>query len=411
MPKTFLVLKNELITVLTRRSFLLTLALVPAVSAVVMLVTGVLGQNTGSTVGRIFSAGPAEQEYEGFVDPGGLVKTLPPGLPARRFTRYIDVPAARQAAVSGEITGFYIVPPDYVASGQLTYVRVDFNPISGISQADQFTQVLQYNLLNGNQTLINRVMQPVEIQAVNLAPQPQRDSSSALTFFLPYAVTMVFYITILSAAGLMLSSVTTEKQNRVIEVLLVSVTPAQMLAGKITALGIAGLLQTVVWSGAGLLLMRVSGTAVGLPAAFQLPTSILGWGVLFFLLGYGVYASLMAGIGALVPNLREASQATMVVIIPLIIPLVFISSLAEQPNSTLALVLSLFPLTAPVAMMSRLAAGSIPIWQLALSAGLLAVTAYLVLRAVAGMFRAQTLLSGQAFSLKRLAAALAGKPV
>jgi ABC-2 type transport system permease protein len=195
----------------------------------------------------------------------------------------------------------------------------------------------------------------------------------------------------------------------VIEILMVSVTPVQMLAGKIAALGLVGLLQTVVWTGAGLLLMRISGSALAIPTAFQLPVSILFWGVVFFLLGYAVYASLMAGVGALVPNLREASQATTMMVIPLILPVVFMSSLTQDPNGTLALALSLFPLTAPVTMMARLSAGTIPLWEPLVSAALLLGTAYLILRGVAGMFRAQYLLSGQSFNMKRFFAALVGR--
>jgi ABC-2 type transport system permease protein len=107
--------------------------------------------------------------------------------------------------------------------------------------------------------------------------------------------------------------------------------------------------------------------------------------------------------------LREASQATFVVILPLLVPMLLISVLIQEPDGALAVILSLFPLTAPVAMMTRLAATSVPLWQTLLSAALLAVSAVLILRAVAGMFRAQTLLSGQPFELKLLFSALLGR--
>jgi ABC-2 type transport system permease protein len=165
----------------------------------------------------------------------------------------------------------------------------------------------------------------------------------------------------------------------------------------------------VVWSTAGLLLLRVSGQSLGLPDSFQLPVSILVWGVVFFLLGYGLYGSLMAGLGALVPNLKEATQATTVMVIPMIIPLMFISALINDSNGLLAVSLSLFPLTSPVAMMTRLAAGPVPVWELAVAVVLLSGAIVLAVRAVAGMFRAQTLLSGQAFSVKLFFLALAGK--
>jgi ABC-2 type transport system permease protein len=161
--------------------------------------------------------------------------------------------------------------------------------------------------------------------------------------------------------------------------------------------------------GTGRILLARSGTTFNLPIAFQLPTSFLVWGLLFFVLGYAVYASLMAGLGALVPNLREASQATILVIFPLIIPMFLNSVLINEPNSIISIVLSLFPLTSPVAMMTRLAAGGVPLWQTILAAVLLAITAVLVVRAVARMFRAQTILSGQPFSRKMFFNTLFGK--
>ena len=133
-------------------------------------------------------------------------------------------------------------------------------------------------------------------------------------------------------------------------------------------LGIAGLLQTVVWTGSGYLMLLFSNNRFALGDAFKLPPSVLIWGIVFFLLGYAVYASLMAGVGALVPNLREASQLTTVIIMPMIVPMIFISVMINAPNSPLAVALSLFPLTSPVSMMTRLAATTVPLWQIGLAA-------------------------------------------
>jgi ABC-2 type transport system permease protein len=117
----------------------------------------------------------------------------------------------------------------------------------------------------------------------------------------------------------------------------------------------------------------------------------------------------MAGLGALVPNMQEATQATTVMVIPMIIPLMFISSLINDSNGLLSVVLSLFPLTSPVAMMTRLAAGPVPIWELLTAVVLLVIASVFAVRAVAGMFRAQNLLSGQAFSVKLFFKALVGR--
>ena len=91
------------------------------------------------------------------------------------------------------------------------------------------------------------------------------------------------------------------------------------------------------------------------------------------------------------------------------LPLFLLQIIVSDPNGTTALILSLFPLTAPVAMMSRMAATQVPVWQILLAVLLLMGFAYLIIRSVAGLFRAQTLLSGQAFNLKTYFMALLGR--
>jgi len=413
MRKTFLVFRNEFIEVVTRRSFLLTLVLIPLIGFLVTALVSALQNNSGtggggSNVLTELVAPATDHTLEGYVDASGLIKTVPASLSARLHA-YPTEKDAQQALRIGEISAYYLIATDYMQTGGVVYIRPDFNPLGGITQSGVIRMLLEYNLLNGNQQLLDRLQGSMNLQELTLSQQPARESGNALTFILPYVVTMFFYIIILTSASLLLSSISTEKENRVIEIIMTSVTPMQMLTGKIIALGTTGLIQTVVWSSAGLLLLRISGSSMNIPVAFQLPVSILAWGVVFFLLGYAEYGSLMAGLGALVPNLREASQATTVIIIPMIIPLLFINNLINDPNGALSLGLSLFPLTAPVTMMTRLAATNVPVWQPLLAIVLLVGTIYLELRAVAGMFRAQNLLSGQTFKLARFFKELFGR--
>jgi ABC-2 type transport system permease protein len=263
--------------------------------------------------------------------------------------------------------------------------------------------------LGGDSQLGAMVQNPLDLKVAVLEGTSGRDQDNPLTFFIPYVVTMLYYISILTSASYLLSSIAKEKENRVLEILLVTVEPAKLFIGKFIALGLMGLLQNVLWVATALVLMRLSGRTFNLPAVFQLPPDFLFWGIVFFILGYGLYASQMAGVGALVPNLKEASQATIMVVFPLIVPLFFMSILVEDPNGTLAVILSLIPWTAPVTMMLRLAAGGVPVWQLLASSALLAVTAYFILRSVVRLFRAQTLLSGQPFNAKVYLNALLGR--
>lgn len=410
MKKLWIVFKNELITVVARRSFVLTLILVPVIGFAISFAVSAMQptENGGNNALTSLVTNPTQPGLEGYVDASGIIKTLPKDL-GPRLKAFASEAEAMHAYQADEITGYYLVSSDYIKSGEIVYARADYNPLSGMTQSNGIRRALEYNLIGQDFALLARLQSPLNQEVVSLNDAPVRDSGNMLTFFLPYTVTMLFYIMIFGTASMMLNSVTGEKQNRVLEILMTSVTPIQMLSGKIVALGIAGLLQTVVWSSAGWMMLRFSGQSLGLPASFQLPVSILVWGVVFFLLGYALYGSLMAGLGALVPNMQEATQATTVMVIPMIIPLVFISSLINDSNGLLSVVLSLFPLTSPVAMMTRLAAGTVPIWELALAVVLLVIATVFAVRAVAGMFRAQNLLSGQTFSIKLFFKALVGR--
>lgn len=412
MKKTFLVFRNEFISTVTRKSFVITLFLLPLLALVVMLVITGLQKSTGTDAGTMLSdlfMPATKSTLEGFVDESSLVKKIPNEYQTR-LARFETESDAKTALTSGDISAYYLIDKNYLQNGKIIYVRPDFNPLGGSLQSSSIDALMAYNLTGGNMDLYYRVQNPVNssVETVDSAA-PERDQSNPLTFFLPYAVTFLFYIVIITSASLLLNSITGEKQNRMMELLMTSITPRQMLTGKIIALGLAGLLQTIVWSGSGLLTLRYSGRNLALGNAFQLPTSILLWGILFFLLGYAVYASLMAGVGALVPSMREASQLTTVVIIPLIVPLMFISMLIQTPDSTFSVILSLFPLTSPVAMMTRLAATQVPFWQIGIALVLLALTAVYFIRASAGLFRAQNLLSGKSMATKDFIRAMAGR--
>jgi len=401
---------------LRRRNWARILALVlavfglPLISFLVFFGVSLLQREAPGTVSNIFGGSSASQALgEGYVDLSGVIQSMPDYLPEGTLQAFVDETAARQALDDGEIQAFFLIPVDYLDSGAIVYIRPDFNPLSAFDRAFIIQDVLRYNLLGGDSRLAAMVQSPLDLNVTVLEGSSERDEDNPLTFFLPYAVTMLYYISILTSASYLLSSIAKEKENRVLEILLVTVKPAQLLTGKFIALGLMGLLQNVLWVASGLILMRLSGRTLALPAAFQLPPAFLFWGIIFFIFGYGLYASQMAGVGALVPNLREASQATFVVIFPMIIPLFFISILIEEPNGTLATILSLIPWTASVTMMMRLAAGNVPLWQLLASSALLAVTAFLILRSVVRLFRAQTLLSGQPFNVKIYLNALLGR--
>lgn len=423
MKTILLVLRYEIQSLVTRFSFWFGALGLPIIAFVILLGITLINQSQGvgrggmvaspfEQIGQVFSE-EQDTRPQGFADLSGIVKVIPSDVNSEELIFYSSEAAGKGDFDSGKLGAFFVIAEDYLSSGQVTVYTEEYNLVGAFNRASNLEKVLTLNLLQGDENLARAIDNPLPTtKKYSVAPPsdtPQRTRDDMWYFFIPYAVMMLFYISILGSAGLLLNSVTKEKENRVIEVLLLSIGPLRLLLGKIIGLGIIGLFQMVIWLISSILILNFSGQSFQLPSGAQLPPGIIPWGIVFFILGYLVYAALMAGAGALVPNLREASQATIIVIIPLIIPLLLINVLIEAPNNPISVVMSLFPLTSPTTMMLRLAATNVPTWQPVLAVILLVITDYLVIRLVAGMFRAQTLLSGQPFKVKNFLLALVGK--
>jgi len=136
--------------------------------------------------------------------------------------------------------------------------------------------------------------------------------------------------------------------------------------------------------------------------SIALPKGFVVWGLLYFVLGYILYASLLGAIGALAPNTRETGQFTFIAMLPLMLPVWLNTAFIQAPNGLLATIVSLFPLTAPTSMLPRLAAGGVPFWQPLVGLAALVVTTYLFVLIAARFFRADTLLSSASMSWARV---------
>jgi ABC-2 type transport system permease protein len=410
MQITRLVFNHELVTTLQRGSFQFAALGMPLLA---LFFFGILPALRGDPSQAVEPTAITEPSAEagpdaGYVDGSGLLAELPNTPYADLLRPFPDEAAAKQALESGEIKVYYLVAADYLSSGKVVAVREDFNPLGAFGEAGAIRRALELGLLGGDAQLQQRLNNPLDLQVTLRQPEERRDPDNPLTFFLPYTATLLFYIAILTSASLLLSSVNKDKENRMLEVLLVSSQPTELLAGKIIGLGVAGLVQTAIWLATAAALVVLRGQDIPFLADYPLSGDLIVAGLVFFILGYALYASLMASIGALAPNLREASQLSFFLVVPMLLPLMLINLIIREPNGWVATFLSLFPLTSPVTMIARLVSTSVPAWQVLLAIVLLVVSTYFVLRIVARLFRAQVLLSGQSFSLPRLRALLQG---
>lgn len=410
MNKTWSVLKYEFYKTVSRKSFILTLILVPLVPALVLWVLNSLSESQSQALSQVF-VGSQQTLPFGVVDQSGLIKFTPDWVSEGGITLVPDEATARQQISEEKLQGYYLISPDYLETGQVTIYTEEINPLGSVQGTETFERLMQFNLLGGNMDLYLKYTQSPSYEMVEINPQTAdtRDTNNPLTFFVPYGVTLLFYILIMTSSSLLLTAISKEKENRVMELLLSSLKPTELYTGKLIGLGLAGLLQMAVWLGVGLLLLRHSGRVLPIPSNLQIPASIYLFGILFFILGFTFYGSLMSGWGAMSPNLREGNQSTFVLMLPLLFTLISISTLISEPHGSLSTILSLLPPTAPVAMMTRLAIGGVPIWQLGLSIGLLIISDLYLIQAVARVFKSQYLLTGSSFSINTFFKVLFGR--
>ena len=412
MQTIWLVLKHEIVTTLRKRSFWVMTFLMPAF---LILLNGyyVLQESDAATQNEQTDTAPVTLPHVALVDQANLVHGFPPELPPDVFLPYADLATARADLDAGRVDQIVVVSADYLESGNIRIYAPDFHLLSGGDNSVAFSSsnewmlnyLLDYNL-TGDGALAIALSNPTPgVLARQHALQPAAAESSgerAQAELVATIVPYIYYFILLIVSGYMLQSVTAEKENRVVEILLLSVKPRQLMMGKIMGLTIVALVQLLIWFGGGIFMLQRS--AIWLSAAqLSFPPSFFIWAVLFLLFGYLTYASIMAAAGAIAPTAREGSQVTWMLVLPLLPTLMFAREFLDSPHGGLSVSLSLFPLSAPSAMVTRIAVAQVPLWQILVSLAGLALTAYLFITLAARFFQPNNLLSVESFNWKRLA--------
>lgn len=396
------VFKFEFLNLITRRSFLLMIVLVPLIPIVLFTLLGLLNDDQTQTLGQMFTSEVANPLPIGVVDQSGIVTDFPDWLTNGNLVEVADENTARQRTVANQLEGFFVISSDYVESGKVTYFKPEINMITEIVQQGTLDELLNYNLMDSDQDMFLRYTNPVNYTYEYLNPETAdtRDQNLVANYVVPYVITMLFYMLILISSSIMINAVGKDKDNKTIEIMLTSVSPMDLFLGKLLGYGAASLLQMLAWGGGVVAFMKLGGQSLAFLQGTSLPNQVMILGIPYFLLGFFLYGSLMAGIGALAPNLREGNSSSFILTMPLIFVLLIINQLISEPNSFFITFLSILPLTSSVVMMTRLAIGMVPFWQIALSFGVLFATVFLVVRGVSNLFSSQTLLSGDKFNMK-----------
>lgn len=251
------------------------------------------------------------------------------------------------------------------ANGKLTV----FFQKSVDSQLQSATNVLarqvaldeQITRLHGNPAAVDQAVASAKTSVVTLIPQPQYNTQG---IGIGIAAGALIYMTLLTLGQMVAQGVVEEKSSRVVELLLSTVRPWQLMAGKVLGIGAVGLIQVLVYGIVGLVAGSIFGVLPDISAAGSAVVGLIVW----YILGFLLYSLAFAGAGALVSRQEDAAGVVTPILMFVIAAwVVGITLVPSDPNNTVALVLSLIPMFAPTLMPMRIAMGVVPFWQYGLA--------------------------------------------
>ena len=417
--KALTIAEREYLTTVRRKAFLLTVIGIPVLYAVLMTIMfrSQMGERARQmrdfrVLGVVDSSGAfatAEPEIRGAVatDVSVFSQQLAKSDSFRIEVRSLPGQEEGERSLrAGEVNQLLVIPERYLETGKMRRYVLASNILSSQDERAVSGWVVRGLLRSRVDSLrVERVARPARgMELFTPGPaggfEPHDERREIFDFLLPFAFGFLMGLCIVLGGQYLLQGVTEEKESRILESMLCTVSTEELLAGKLFGLGGVGLTIVAAWITMGAFF---GGPALAL-AQIHVRSSLFGLAVVYFLLGYLFYGSIMTGIGAITNNMREAQQFAFLFTFMNFIPFYLITSIVGRPDSGIAVGLSLFPPMAPVAMMLRLSSSAavVPAWEIALSIALLAGSAWLALICSARLFRVGLLLYGKTPTLPEI---------
>jgi len=418
MRKVWVVIRREFLTRVRTKVFIISTLLGPVLIAVFMVVPILFADRGGSRSVAVLDA-----------TTGGFGQVIVEQLSsAQKLTaRHIPVLLSELETVADSLArvvgpdsldGFLMLTDATVERGRAEYRGenvtsfADMGIIEGTLRNAVFAERLRREGVDP--AIVSRARIPVELATIKIREGQVTGESGEASFFLAYVMWFVLYISILLYGAQVMGSVVEEKQSRVVEVLISSLKPFQLLFGKVLGVGAVGLFQLAIWAGFAKVTLDNRGRLAGLVADEQtvaalssmgLPSLSLGIVLVFlsyFVLGYFLYASMLAAVAAMVNSESEARQAQTPVVMLLVIPAIMAFGILNNPDGGLAVSLSLIPFSSPIAMPMRWVAAPVPLVELSASIAILIVTLMAVTWVAGRIYRVGILAYGKKPGVKEL---------
>jgi len=434
MRKALLVAKWEFLTTITRPGYIIVVIALPVLYGVMFALGGLATRSATADAGRIPTAivdpshvidvdvaaamaGARERvqagdalatalEQSGDSGRGGMsaaASALAAAAPGSRLQPFATVEEAVAALAAGKVAAAFAIDANYLQTGKITA----YNKDSGVF-AQQGDQRRQNQVADAIRASLMRRSMSGEAAARAYAPTSTVErlhvtSAGAVEKINdPYGlgplagslgVILLFTFSIFSASGFLQQATLADRNNRVIEVLISSVDPDELLVGKLIGLGGAGLLQV------GIYVALIVAPGAVLFSIFQIPLARLLLALAFYVVGFTLFASLMVGTGMLGRTSQEAAQLSALWTLASAFPFFFFANIGAQPNGPVARALSFFPLTSPLTMIMRLGGADVPAADIAIALAVDGIAIVLCLRAASRIFRAATLMQGKRATL------------
>ena len=412
-----LIIKREYMSIVGRKSFLVMTLLIPIIIVICMLIPVLLTKMNNESA--------TETQQVTVIDETGSLAQAVKNTPAFNFVTLQgdeNKPTdARQfyEKAGSSVDAIVVIPRDVLDKQQVTvYSENTVSPALLKHLEECLTDTLEgAKIAAYDVPELKKIMKDCEVeldvQSVKWDANGEENSSSTTAAMIfGIALSFITYMFVIMYGAMIMNSVIEEKTNRIVEVIVSSCKPMELMMGKIIGVGLVGLTQFAIWvliigAVVGITGLSVGGVGSdGIAAVLQAVgsiniTYILICFVIYFIGGYLLYASLFAGFGSAVDQASDASQFSTPIIMIMIIALYAGMACMENPNGTMAMWCSIIPFTSPIVMMVRLPYG-VPFLQLALSIVLLYATAAFMIWISSRIYRTGILLYGKKHSLKEI---------
>lgn len=295
----------------------------------------------------------------GYVDNSGILSDAvmtgnpkDPFEPGLSMIAYPSEAEAESALSSGKVQAFFVVPENYPAN---LNIPLHFSADPDDNMLMQVRDFIKTNLLRSRSIAdLERIQAGTTFIQVSQDGSRQFAENEWYNLAIPILVAILFIVVIMTSGGYLLQAVVEEKENRTMEIIVTSVSPMQLMAGKIIGNISVGLTQLFIWLFFSGLAILVASRSIPFLSNIKLPLDYLVKNLLFILPAYVSVAAMMAALGATVTGSQEAQQVSGIFTLPIMMPLWFVAPILSNPNGPIAVFLSYFPLSAPITLALRM---------------------------------------------------------